>query len=693
MGKTLIKVNCVDQQLFVSTPPLVASGGVNEDEVEFSFGPLWDGFVKTAVFYRDGGVVYHVLLSDDKATIPQEVLKDEGTLYFGVFGVKDGVRRTSEVLRYKIKAGAITTGTTPPEPAPDIYNQLLSKVTSAENKLTALETKVDNISVGGRNLLRDTNQGTANWDWSMQTGGKTVEEYLDGGVRAVKMTRDAVEQTGWSVISYAISEDAYALLEPNTEYTLSFDYKPSVATANGIMFSIRKFSGADAASGDGAYWKEIPANEWTHVSGQFTTVDEIPAYQFNDYCVYITRMPSVVNSVHIFKNLKLEKGNMATDWSPAPDDIKVRVTAIEEYTPRPYTLSGNPVKLDNYEGMPMDVIATFAPKQGGSGDPSPTNIRAISGWTGAKLTKCGKNLVEYQNDYTTFKPTFISVGEVYHVFASSESGNGAFNIRCLYADGTMGGDANILLPGITSGVYTYTAPKDIVGITFYDVDSSSVRGGVKTMVWCGDVADSAYVPYQGETFSATFGQTVYGGTLNWNTGVLTVDRTIKVLDGSNVKAYSASAASGKGNAFIVAASDALMPATASILSSAVCSHYPTVLGGDAYNGVQGVCVRATGAELYIYDSSRSSMTAEEYNAWLAAQSTAGTPVQVCYKLATPTTIQLTVHEIAALRGVNTLYGDGTLTVSGRKDILWLTEKLTQRIKTLESAIVAMGGNV
>ena len=189
--------------------------------------------------------------------------------------------------------------------------------------------KVDNISVGGRNLLRGTNQGAANWNWSMQTGGKTVEEYLDGGVRAVKMTRDAVEQAGWSVITYAISEDTYAHLEPNTEYTLSFDYKPSVATANGIMFAIKKFSGADAASGDGGYWKEIPANEWTHVSGQFTTAEEIPAYELNSYCVYITRVLSAVNSVHIFKNLKLEKGNKSTDWSPAPEDIEARVTTAE----------------------------------------------------------------------------------------------------------------------------------------------------------------------------------------------------------------------------------------------------------------------------------------------------------------------------------------------------------------------------
>ena len=49
-----------------------------------------------------------------------------------------------------------------------------------------------------------------------------------------------------------------------------------------------------------------------------------------------------------------------------------------------------------------------------------------------------------------------------------------------------------------------------------------------------------------------------------------------------------------------------------------------------------------------------------FKAWLADMAAAGTPVQVCYKLATPATIQLLHEEILALDGVNTLYGDGTL---------------------------------
>lgn len=218
---------------------------------------------------------------------------------------------------------------------------LKTRMTTAESKidqkadsitLSVLETKVDGISVGGRNLLRGTNQGTVNWGWSMQTGGRTIEEYLDGGVRAVRMTRDAVEQTGWSIIGYEMGANDYALLKPNTEYTLSFDYKPSVATANGVMFSIRRGDGSNAATNDGGYWKEIPANEWTHISGTFTTVENIPDFLLNSTEIYITRLPTTVNSVHIFKNLKLEKGNKSTDWSPAPEDPAGSLSVSSDYS-------------------------------------------------------------------------------------------------------------------------------------------------------------------------------------------------------------------------------------------------------------------------------------------------------------------------------------------------------------------------
>lgn len=66
-----------------------------------------------------------------------------------------------------------------------------------------------------------------------------------------------------------------------------------------------------------------------------------------------------------------------------------------------------------------------------------------------------------------------------------------------------------------------------------------------------------------------------------------------------------------------------------------------------------------------------------------------TDPQVVYELATPTTIQLTPQEIAALEGLNTLYSStGDTEVAGRTDMGWLTQGILDRLAALESAAVS-----
>lgn len=111
MGKTWIELSCIDQVLRLTNTPKVASGGVAEDYLRVTFCDKWDGFAKTAVFFRDDGDVYGMALNDaGECEIPHEVLATSGVLHFGVFGTKDGTTRTSAVLDYTIQEGAITSG-------------------------------------------------------------------------------------------------------------------------------------------------------------------------------------------------------------------------------------------------------------------------------------------------------------------------------------------------------------------------------------------------------------------------------------------------------------------------------------------------------------------------------------------------------------------------------------------------------
>lgn len=144
MGKTLIKVDCVDQRLIVSNNPLIAAGGRNEDVIEFSFCPLWDNFEKTAVFYRDENAVYHIPIENDKCVIPHEVLAEEGWMYFGVFGTTEDARRTTAISKYRIERGAITGYPLPSDPSNDIYALYLEQILRAEEAASTAEEAAKN---------------------------------------------------------------------------------------------------------------------------------------------------------------------------------------------------------------------------------------------------------------------------------------------------------------------------------------------------------------------------------------------------------------------------------------------------------------------------------------------------------------------------------------------------------------------
>ena len=142
---SIIKVKCTDQVLTFENTPVIASGGLEEDFLQVDFCSRWDGFARTAVFWRTEAEAYHAVLDEENTCpVPPEVTADEGLLYFGVFGVNEaGAQRTSEVLTYRIVKGAITTGTKPSDPTPDIYTQLLQQYAEAA---ATVPTKADKVT-------------------------------------------------------------------------------------------------------------------------------------------------------------------------------------------------------------------------------------------------------------------------------------------------------------------------------------------------------------------------------------------------------------------------------------------------------------------------------------------------------------------------------------------------------------------
>lgn len=141
MSYTTIRAHVVDQTLTLSNVPTLASGSREVVQIYFTFDTAWLGMTKTAVFYRDPEQVYHALLVNNTATVPHEVLADDGVFFLGVFGTDGEQTRPTEVLPLLVKQGALTTDTAITDPTPDIYHQLVQEIhrVSAEAASLAVE--------------------------------------------------------------------------------------------------------------------------------------------------------------------------------------------------------------------------------------------------------------------------------------------------------------------------------------------------------------------------------------------------------------------------------------------------------------------------------------------------------------------------------------------------------------------------
>lgn len=241
----------------------------------------------------------------------------------------------STITSHTNSINSLTTGLSAKVSQTD-FNTLSGRVTTAENNITAkaneLSSKITSVegkiptSVGGRNLLTKTNQGAIGWDWIMQVGDRTVESLNSDGVNAVKLSKGrTTTQSGYSSILF--KNVLTTLITTNTQYTLSFDVYPNVYTT--FNATIMDSDSSDRLT-TVATMNAAAANKWTKVSCILTRLQNSPA-NIGGQVVYLTGMSSANSASYIIKNIKLEKGNITTDWTPAPEDYDSKlITAQSE---------------------------------------------------------------------------------------------------------------------------------------------------------------------------------------------------------------------------------------------------------------------------------------------------------------------------------------------------------------------------
>ena len=376
----------------------------------------------------------------------------------------------------------------------------------------------------------------------------------------------------------------------------------------------------------------------------------------------------------------IDDTTVGTDAWSAKHLVDVLCPPIEE--------TGNPVQCYPVENYPLGVTASWEPVQEGSGEPSPDNIRPISGRDSVKVERCGENLLnispftkltqkgityEYvpdggirmsgtaldNSDSPTFSVWYLPPGK----YCGPNLGDKTFPSIVVKRNGKnvwigAGGTFEILAGDVINYWYLYTVSGTTTDKTIYPYIVS------------GTTAPTTYAPYTGQTSTLTLPRTIYGGTVDAVTGDGQETWKITTIDSKKIKFVS----SGDGVYWNLPRHTA---DGATGAPKIICSHFIS----------STFSVNEPSAFFFTQPNRLQNLfsSVDELNDYCAAQYAAGTPVQIVYQsLKEPVPFTATgAQPISSLSGVNTLMTDAdSVTVTGRADPI-------KRITDLEDAVASM----
>lgn len=176
------------------------------------------------------------------------------------------------------------------------------QTTVSNTYATKIEVKdsIDDIEVGGKNLIRNSNfaNGKNYWIISQVTAEVITDDTFDQCLKFSAETADSDHR----IYPDTVGNFSHA---SNTEYTLSFWAKADEET------SIQ----SNVANNNNIVIHQL-TTEWKKYAITYTTV----TYGS------LTFRPNYAGVAIYLANVKLELGNKATDWTPAPEDLVTEVT-------------------------------------------------------------------------------------------------------------------------------------------------------------------------------------------------------------------------------------------------------------------------------------------------------------------------------------------------------------------------------
>lgn len=410
-----------------------------------------------------------------------------------------------------------------------------------------------------------------------------------------------------------------------------------------------------------------------------------------------------------------ETGPAGPQGPPGQDGVQLNdsaVNATEAWSSKKivdtlcpeFSVSGNPVTCHPVEGYSLSAVVTLNPKQAGSGDPSPENVRPISGYDSVTMNVRGKNLLSDENFQSSEKNgiTFTKMGNgVVHIEGTATGSSDSVIVYDVpqLPPGTYYGISqylNVVVKKASTGSNVWydvlngvtIEIGDVVQYYYFAVQASiTVNGSFYIFLAPGESAFSAsdFELYQpGTTATLALPETIYGGTVDAVTGVGSNEAImfeLAIADMNNTE----SCPGWKNVANLREVTGANYNSRLKNEHFKACNIVKSAFYTD-YLGYFGINTALTNSVLYLTKDT-FGLTQTQWK-----KQYPDLVLQLCLKRISPEPFQATGNQpLPAVAGLNTVYTDGdSLAVTGRQDLLYTLQNMQTQTQNL-NRFIAEGG--
>lgn len=715
-------------------------GSYGIEKLHLTLDAAWQDLTITAFFNVNGKVVAkRVVGKDGYADVPWEATKENtfaGCLAFE--GSINGQRRISTNLNYKVTNHSETTDSDP-VPTDDRWNQFVTETKGyrdgafeAAEKANARAEDAETASEGAQAAARaakaSENAAAASASNAAADAGKAgpyakaaqaAQEAAENAAAAAAASKSAADTLAAEAARAALAAENSKAAANNAAY-FAGENATAEAKAEAVKAQGTAQTAAKSAQDAQAAAEKVRDDAQTAQQGAEAARDAAAKSAE-------AAAKSEANVKQSADTLAESVKNITPDDSSIGDKPWSSKHIVDMLCP-PLEESGNPVVCYPVAGYPLGVKAKWEPAQEGSGTPSPENIRPIKGRDSVTVERCGENVIEFLSTEDSSSDIKIAIDPEKNITLNGTlAGKGNITIgtcRLHWVAGKtytmyvkkVGGSASLGSgDGITFAYALFTTDynhffRGDTNSTNLDVyiasDAALVETELVFMLQCwrngtvfnnfkfqievveGTTTPTTYTPYIGQTNTLTLPETVYGGEVDAVSGEGQETQKLVILNGTESwNSWGINAHNPAITGFYTYDINDYDAKNA----KGICSHLETP-NQDVWGGRNaGIGFATVGSSRYFMFSMLTSSLPDisaghevaSLKAYLAAQSDAGTPVQIAYKLAEPVPFTATgAQPLSALAGANTVLTDAdSATVTGRADPI-------KRITDLEDAVAS-----